>query len=152
METLTSLTITGVLQGYIDTIFGYTLPRLRISNSYRSDRRKWFHIQTGNRQTIFHRNYDICGLCRWSSASQIHQPKQNLNCISLEQAAEGIGLYMNANKIDYIFLTKRIHLHLKWQASRISEPVYIPRQQHLINWKWCQCMSSEDVSVIYLMK
>ena len=48
---------------------------------------------------------------------------------SLEQAARGIGLYVNANKKEFLcFNQKRSHLYFKWQASDISWPVHIPWQ------------------------
>ena len=38
---------------------------------------------------------------------------------SLELAARVIDLYVNSDK------TRRCHLHIKWQASKISRPVHI---------------------------
>ena len=51
---------------------------------------------------------------------------------SLEQAAEDIGSFVDANKTEYMRFKqnkKRGHLHTEWQASKISGPVHIPQQQ-----------------------
>ena len=56
----------------------------------------------------------------------------------LEQVVGGIGLYTNANKTDYMcFKWKGTISTLKWQTSKVSRQVHIPRQQYLIYWKGC---------------
>ena len=45
-----------------------------------------------------------------------------------EQAARGVGLYLNSNITELIhFKQKGSHIHFKWQASKISRQVHIPR-------------------------
>ena len=50
----------------------------------------------------------------------------------LNQAARGIRLDVDANKTEYMFQSKKSHLHSKRLASKISSPVYI-QQQHAID-------------------
>ena len=50
---------------YINTIFVNILPRLCTSSIHRSNKRKWFQIEKGKKQSISHRNYNKCRLCRW---------------------------------------------------------------------------------------
>ena len=64
---------------------------------------------------------------------------------SLKQAAGGIGLYVNANKTEFICFKQEAAISTKWQVSKISRPVHIPRQQYLIYWKWCQDTPSDGV-------
>ena len=52
---------------------------------------------------------------------------------NLEQASGGIGLYVNANKTDFM----PSHPYFKWLAFKIRRPVHIPWQQYLIYWKGC---------------
>ena len=54
---------------YISTIYVYNLPRLCTLNTNKSNKRKWFHIKKGKKQTISHWNYDWCRQCRWSNTS-----------------------------------------------------------------------------------
>ena len=52
---------------------------------------------------------------------------------SLKQATGGIGLYVNANKMEYIcFNKKKRHLHTKWWFFEIRGQVHVPWKQHLI--------------------
>ena len=45
----------------------------------------------------------------------------------------------------HVFWSKRRHLYSKWRFSEISKQFYVPQQQHLIYWKWCQHAPSEAV-------
>ena len=47
--------VDGVLQG--DTLAHICLYSANVN---RSNKRKWFHIKKGKKQTIFHRTYDRC--------------------------------------------------------------------------------------------
>ena len=58
---------------------------------------------------------------------------------SLEQAAESIGLNVNANSTEYMCFKQN-----EWILTLIIGPVHIYWQQHLIK-KWCQHTSSEGV-------
>ena len=95
---------TWVLQR--DTIalcFVYTLPRLHSSNIHRSNKRKWFHIKKAKKQTI------SCRLHRWPSSSCKYTSPSRILLHSLDQAAGGIHLYVNTNKIEFMwFLSLRV--------------------------------------------
>ena len=56
---------------------------------------------------------------------------------SLEQAAGGIGLHVNADKTKYMCLkSKSRHLHTKWRLPETNGHVHWPRKPRLIYWKW----------------
>ena len=40
---------------------------------------------------------------------------------------EGIGLYVNANKTEYMCFKQKGAITTKWQACKINEPVHIPQ-------------------------
>ena len=83
-----------------------------------------------NKQTIFCRNYYRCRLRRWLSAS-CKTPAQDESLLhSLEQEAEGIGLYVNTNKTEFMCFKREGHF--KGQASKISWQVYVRQQQYLV--------------------
>ena len=134
--------VAGVLLGdrYISTVYTYNLPRLCTTNANRSNKRKRFHIKKDKKQTISYKNYDTCRQCRWSNALCKSDQAESL-LHSLEQAAGVIGVYMNANKTEFMS-----HLHFKWQASEITRPVHILQQQYLIYWKWCQHAPSKGMN------
>ena len=47
---------------------------------------------------------------------------------NLEQAPRGIGLYLNANKTEFMsFKRVQKYLYFMWLTSKISQPVSIPR-------------------------
>ena len=50
----------------------------------------------------------------------------------------------------HVFLSRRSHLHSKWQSSEISRQIHVPQQQCLFYWKWCQYLPSE-VTDCYLL-
>ena len=55
---------------------------------------------------------------------------------SLERAAAGIGLHVNAHKTEYIcFNQNRWHLHTRRNISETGGQIHLPRKQCLINQK-----------------
>ena len=46
---------------------------------------------------------------------------------SLEQAAGSISIYMNANKTEFMFSTRRSQIHFRWHVSKISKQFHMPR-------------------------
>ena len=54
---------------------------------------------------------------------------------SLERPAGSIGFEVNVDKTEYMFLSKRWHLHTKTWAFETSGQVHLPRKQCLINRK-----------------
>ena len=100
-------------------------------NVYRSNKRKWFHIKKNKKnrryltETLTNADYayDLALL------AQIESLLRNL-----EQAAGGIGFYMNANKREFIFFKPEKAIStFEWQASEIKwRPVLIPWLQYLI--------------------
>ena len=121
---------------YISTTFVYALLKQHTLNINRSNKIKWFHSKkTRSRsyptETMTDTNYVDDPVFHINMTTQA---KSFLH--SLKRAEEGIGLYVNANKMCF---------NSKWQASKISRPVHIPQQQRLIYWKWCQHTSSEGV-------
>ena len=59
--------------------------------------KKWLYTKKDKKQMISHRNYNRCRLCRWHSASCKYP------YTSLEQAAGGTDIHVNANKNEYMF-------------------------------------------------
>ena len=45
---------------------------------------------------------------------------------SLKQAAEGVELYVNANKTEFMCFKQEGAISTKWQASKRNRPVPIP--------------------------
>ena len=59
---------------------------------------------------------------------QIYQAEFLL--LRIDGVVRSIGLYMNANKTEYMsYKQKMSHLHSKWLAFEISQPVHVPWQQ-----------------------
>ena len=53
---------------------------------------------------------------------------------SLERAAAGIGLHVNANKTEYMcYKPNRQHCHTRRSLSETSRQIHLPRKQRLIN-------------------
>ena len=52
---------------------------------------------------------------------------------SLERAAAGIGLHVNANKTEYVLQPNRQHCHTRRSLSETSRQIHLPRKQRLIN-------------------
>ena len=64
---------------------------------------------------------------------------------SLEQAAGGIGLHINADKTEYICFHQRRRLHTNGWSSETSGQVHLPQKQRLINREWHQHQSSKGM-------
>ena len=99
-----------------------------------------FTIKKGNKQ-ISCKNYDRLKQRRWPSTSHKYT-SSNPFCIAWKKYQEALA---SMRKENTHVLTKRSHLHFKWQTSNISGPVHITWQQYLIYWKWCQCTPSEGM-------
>ena len=55
---------------------------------------------------------------------------------SLERAAAGISLHVNAHKIEYMcYNQNRRHFHTRWILSETGRQIHLPRKQCLSNWK-----------------
>ena len=54
---------------------------------------------------------------------------------SLEQAAAGIGLHVNAHKTEYMCYNQWRHHHTGRKPSETSRQIHLPRKQRLINRK-----------------
>ena len=97
--------VADVLQG--DILSVYNLPKLHTSKVNRSNEIKWFYTKKGKKQMIPLTNYYECRLCRWHTASDKYTYPSQIQLHSLEQAAGGIGLHMNADKIEYICFNQK---------------------------------------------
>ena len=68
---------------------------------------------------------------------------------SLEWAAGGIDLHVNADKTEYMCFkqptSKRRHLHTKRWSSETSGQFHLPRKHCLINWEWYQYAISKGM-------
>ena len=66
---------------------------------------------------------------------------------SQEQAAAGIGLHVNADKMEYMCFNQRgdISTQNSNSFSETSRQVHLPRKQCLINWEWHQHATSKDM-------
>ena len=74
------------------------------------------------------------------------QAKSQLH--DLEQAAGGIGLHIIANKMEYMCFNQKGNIS---KLSEISGHVYLPWKQHLIDWKWHQCMINKGMDCYQLV-
>ena len=54
---------------------------------------------------------------------------------SLDKAAEGIGLYVNPNKTEFMRFKQDGAISTR-KVFKINRPIHIPWQQYLINWNW----------------
>ena len=85
-------------------------------------------------QMISRWNYYRCRLRRWYWASCIYSSP---NRISVLQPVASCGRHLLLGECKWnrvhMFQTKKNHPHSKWQ-SKISGPVHIPLQKHLIYW------------------
>ena len=129
--------IPGVLQG--DTLFAHTLLRLCTSIINWSNKRKWLHIKESKMHVVSYIN-------SWVNLVLLtNTPTQAESLLySIERAAGGFSLYMNTNEIEYMcFFSQKGVISTLWQVLKISDPVLISWQQHLIDWKWSQHMPSK---------
>ena len=67
---------------------------------------------------------DYIEVCVALLANTFAQAKSLLN--SLEQAAKGVGLYVNSDKTEFMYFNQDVPSTLKWQASEINRSVHIP--------------------------
>ena len=119
-----------VSRRYISTMFTYILLRLSTWNIHRSNKRKWLLTVL---QKLIRTDYadDLVLL-----VNTLTQAESLLH--SLEQAAGRIGLYMNANKTESVYFKQKRAFFILSAKPLKSVDQFIPWQQHLINWKWCQ--------------
>ena len=91
---------------YISPISVYHPPRLCASHIYRFNERQQLHAGKGKKQKITCTNYYGRGLHQWHSAGKYtHLSQILLN--SMEQAAGGIGLHVNADKTENMCFNQR---------------------------------------------
>ena len=64
---------------------------------------------------------------------------------SLERAAAGIGLHVNALKIEYMLQPNRRHCHIRRNLSETSRQIHLPRKQRLINRKGHRHSTNESM-------
>ena len=145
METQTSLILMLVsARGYINSISLHNLPRLRTSNVDRSNERKWFYAQKSKRrrypaQTITDADYadDIALL-----ANTPTQAKFLLH--SLELAARGIGLHVDAEKTEYMCFNQKGDISIL-NGGSLKLLDNSNRKRGLIYWKLYQCATNKGM-------
>ena len=64
---------------------------------------------------------------------------------SLERAAAGIGLHVNAHKMEYMCYNHRQHHHTRRNPSETSRQIHLPRKQRLINRKGYRHAANEGM-------
>ena len=114
---------------YINTIFIYNLSRLRNSNVVRSNKRKWLY---DNKKKARTRRYSTKTITNPDYADDIALQANILTQVesrlqSLEQAAGGIGHYLNANKMEYMCCKREGAISSLNGGPR--KLVHVPRQQ-----------------------
>ena len=87
-------------RGYFNSIPVHNLPKLTASCADRFIERKWLYTGKGKKQTIPCTNYYGRGPRWWHSANTPAQAESLAH--TLEKAARGIGLYVNANETEYM--------------------------------------------------
>ena len=114
---------------YISTIFVYTQPRLSTLNVHRSN---WFHIEKAKKQIYPSKTMtdaDYTDDQTLPTNTPVH-PESILH--RLGQAVRGIGLWVNANKADYMCFKQKGAITTMLPASRISRQIHKPWQHNLI--------------------
>ena len=66
---------------------------------------------------------------------------------SLEWVTAGIGLHVNAHKMEYMcYKSNRRHLHTRRNLSETGRQIHLPRKQCLINWRGHRHMANEGMN------
>ena len=141
--------IVGVLQG----IPVYYLPRLRASNVYRFNKRKQLHAGKKKKQEIPRTNYYGRRLRRWHSASGKYTHPSRIPLHSPEGAAAGIGLYVNADKLECMCFNQRGDISTDGPLKLVDKFTYLESSvsstENDINARLAKAWTSSDrLSVI----
>ena len=113
-------------RGYISPISVYNLPRLRTSNVDRSNERKWLYVKKAKS-----RQYPVQTITDADNADDIallpNTPAQAESLLhSLEQAAGGTVLHLNADKTKYMCFNKKGDFTLNGGSlKRVDKFIYL---------------------------
>ena len=108
---------------YNTTIFVYTLPRLNISIVHRSAKKKWFHMEKGNKQTIFIKINDMGRRRTWPRISGKYTSHSGNSFVQPKPNSRRHWRPCEDRKKANLFQTKRNLHHFKMQAYKTSGQV-----------------------------
>ena len=89
----------------------HNLPRLHTTNVNRFNETKWLYYGKGKKQAIFHTNNDTNYADNIALLANTHAQAKSL-LHSQEKAASGIGLHVNADKMEYMCFNQNLKIKI----------------------------------------
>ena len=71
---------------------------------------------------------------------------------NLESGTRAIVFHEKADKTNFVYFNQDIAIFTHRQASEISRPIHIPRQQYFIYWKYWQAFDHMEICSLWFNK